>query len=244
MKQAILGMALISAPLLADEVYLKGGGQISGEIVRQDATSVTIDIGAGTLGVQRSNVVRIEEGASPLQEYRTRAAAIPPGDAEAWRVLARWAGGQGLATQARDAWSKVVKILPADAEANRALGRVQMDGRWVSEEESYLARGFVKFEGEWMKPDERQAILATRQARAEADRQALDAQLRAQQQAAADQQARERAEHDAYWNNDFPESGDPVYWGWGSGALYWPSVPARGNRPQRPTTLPAGGRRR
>ena len=56
MKRALLVLTLFSfsAPLLGDEIYLKGGGQLSGEIVEQTESTVTIDIGAGTFGVKMS----------------------------------------------------------------------------------------------------------------------------------------------------------------------------------------------
>lgn len=237
---ALIGLA--ATPLLADEVHLKGGGRISGVVVEQTAENVTVDIGAGKMTVRMSTVLKIEKSTSPLQEYRARAEAIAAGDAEAWRELAKWAQGSSLATQAREAWSEVAAIVPGDPEANRALGRVELDGSWVTEEESYLARGFVEFEGEWMMPAERQAILAERSAEEAADRAALDAQIRADQQAAADREAQEQAEHDAYWNS-LPQLGDPVYWGWGSAPVYWPSAPVDPGRPGRATTLPARGSR-
>ena len=150
MRRGIVVIALVAAPLLADDVYLRGGGQITGEIVEQTDETVTVNIGGGTMSVRMSSVVRIEKGASPIQEYRARAEKIPAGDAEAWRELARWAADEGLATLSGQAYSRVVAILPNDPEANRALGRVQLDGRWVTEAESYRAQGFVEFEGEWM----------------------------------------------------------------------------------------------
>ena len=245
MKRALLVIALMAAPLLGDEVYLKGGGQISGQIVAQDDKTVAVDIGGGTLGVQMSTVVRIEKTTSPLQEYRARAAKLDRDDLDGWRELARWVENQALANQAREAWMQVDQIAPGDPEANRALGRVELNGEWVSEEESYLARGFVDFEGEWMTPDERQSIVAARQAQEEADRRELQEQILAHQQAEYEREAREQAEHDAYWNS-LPMYGDPLYYGgYGGGAVYWPTVPARpiaGNRPNRPAQLPARGR--
>lgn len=245
MKRSVVLIALVAAPLLADEVYLKGGGRISGVVVEQTAENVTVDIGAGNMTVRMSTVVRIEKRTSPLEEYRAQAAAIAADDAEGWRELARWAEDRALSSQAREAWKRVLEIAPNDADANRALGKVELDGRWVTEEESYLARGFVEFEGEWMTPAERQSIVAARQQEEEADRRALEAQIRADEQAAAEREAAEQAEHDAYWNS-LPQYGDPLYWGWGGGAVYWPTVPGqptRGNRAGRPATLPARGSR-
>ena len=224
MKRVIVVIALAAVPVFADDVYLEGGGQVTGEIVEQTEDSVTVDVGGGgTITAHMSNVVRIEKSTSPLQEYRARAGSISAGDAEAWRKLARWATGNALSSQAAKAYSQVVAILPDDQEANRALGRVQVDGRWVTEEESYLAQGYVEFEGEWMTPGERQQILASRQTREVADRQANDAAIQsieAEQKAEKEQKA---AEREAAQRDGLPRYGDPVYWGWGGGPSYWPS---------------------
>ena len=224
MKRAIVVIALAAVPVFADDVYLQGGGQITGEIVEQTEDSVTVDIGGGaTISAHMSNVVRIEKSTSPLQEYRARAAKIPAGDAEAWRKLARWATGNALSSQAAKAYSQVVAILPDDQEANHALGRVQVDGKWVTEEESYLAQGYVKFENEWMTPGERQQILASRQASKQADRQANDAAIQsidAEQKAEKEQK---EADTEAFRRDGLPRVGDPVNWGWGAGPSHWPS---------------------
>ncbi|MBP1642222.1 MAG: hypothetical protein H6Q03_891, partial [Acidobacteria bacterium] len=49
MRRVVLTIALVTSPLFGDEVYLKGGGQISGAIVERSDESVTVDIGGGTL---------------------------------------------------------------------------------------------------------------------------------------------------------------------------------------------------
>ena len=110
MRRGIAVVALVAAPLFADDVYLKGGGRVTGEIVERSDESVTVNIGSGTISVRKASIVRIEASVSPSQEYRQRAAAIPAGDAEAWRELARWATGNALATQAGQAWSRVVEM--------------------------------------------------------------------------------------------------------------------------------------
>jgi hypothetical protein len=240
-RRGVAIIALAAAPLLADDVYLRGGGQITGEIVERTADSVTVDVGGGTLTVRTSSIVRIEESVSPVEEYRARAARIREGDVEGWRELARWATGGALGTMASQAWSKVVAIVPDDPEANRALGRVQLDGRWVSEEESYRARGYVKFESEWMTPGEQQAILGDRRAREEADRQAEAARLQAEEQAKKEREAREAAEHDIWRGSAVP--GDATYWPWGSGIVYWPATPVQPPASGMPSSMPIGGPR-
>lgn len=233
MKRAIVVIALAAAPVFADEVYLRGGGKFSGEIVEQTDDSVTVDIGGGVIQAPMASVVRIEKGTSPLQEYRTRAAATPAGDAEAWRNLARWAQKQALSTQAWDAYSRVVEILPDDEEANRALGRVQLGGRWVSEEESYRARGYVEFEGQWVTPGEKQEILRERQARETAERRENQAKVQEIQAEIDAEKRRENAEYEARRTryDRLPEYGGPTPLSWGSGVVYWPQ-PARAARGQ------------
>ena len=224
MKRAIVVIALAAAPVSADDVYLKGGGRFSGEIVEQTEDSVTVDIGGGVITAPMSSVVRIEKGRSALQEYRERASNVPAGDAEAWRELARWAQKNALSSQAWEAYSKVLEILPDDEEANRALGRVQLDGRWVTEEESYRARGYVEFEGEWMTPAERKAIRNERQAREKKERQENQAQIREVQ---AEIDAEKRREDEEFKRrttryDHLPEYRGPTHTGWGPSVTYWP----------------------
>ena len=154
MRTLILGLAAVLLPLpaSADEVYLKGGGQVSGRIVSRTATLIEIDVGAGRIGVTPASVLRIEEGRSPLHEYEDRASRLGPGDVEGWLALGDWARTLGLGSQATAAYNRALSAAPGDPRANAALGRVVIDGRWVSEDEGYRAKGFVRFEGEWIDP--------------------------------------------------------------------------------------------
>ena len=228
----VVVLALAAAPLLGDELFLKGGGRVTGEIVNETAEAVTVDIGAGNMTVPRSSVVRVERSASPLQQYRAQAASLAPDDVEGWRKLGRQAEGQGLTLQAREAFAKVKAVVPDDPEANQALGLVLHDGRWVTEKESFAARGFVLFEDEWMAPAERQAILDERQAREDADRQALDAQIAADEAEQAEREAREETENNI-WNGPLDQPGN---YGYGYGPVYWPAQP--GNLPGSSTWEP------
>ena len=233
--QAIaLVLALAAAPALGDVLFLKGGGRVTGEIVNETEEAVTVDIGGGKMTVPKSSVVRVETSVSPLQQYRAQAAGIAPADVEGWRKLGRWAAGQGLATQAREAFGKVKAVVPNDPEANQALGLVLLDGHWVTEKESFQARGFVQFEGEWMMPAERQAILNERQSIAEADRQALEAQIQAEQAERAEREARE-AEESSIWNGPLDQYRSDWDNGiYGYGPVYWPAQPLTAPAPSRP----------
>jgi hypothetical protein len=191
-------LALVPALASADEVLLKGGGRVSGRIVSRTDTAVQVDVGAGIVTVPMASVLSIEEKRSALDDYEERAAKLRANDVPGWLALARWSLSQGLGTQARRAYERVLGIDPQNVEANQALGRVLVDGRWVTELEVHRARGLVAFEGAWLTPAERDAILEQRDARfnellrLDAERRARDAERRA-----AEAEARAQATVDA-----------------------------------------------
>ena len=230
-------LALLPALVHADDVILKGGGKISGRILSRTATSVEVDVGAGTVTVAMTSVVRIDQRRSVLDDYHERAGKLAADDRQGWLELAKWASSQGLGTQARAAYEKVLAVDPGNAEANKALGRVLLDGRWVTEAESFAARGYVQFEGEWMTPAEQDAILRQRAATEAAELARLDAERRAQdaEARAADAEARARAAETAVPGN----AGYPMYWGgWGPGPPVWPVQPIAPARPRPPVARP------
>lgn len=214
---------LVPMLLRADEVYLKGAGVLSGRIVEQTETTIKVDVGDGKIGVPMSRVERIVKGRSPLDEYDDRASKLGPKDARGWRSLGRWASEQGLSSQSRHAYQNVLSSTPDDPEAREALGFVQIDGRWLTEEDGYRARGYVKHEGEWMTPAEaqsEQASAAAADARWESEKRAVEADVAAREAAAEKLESEER-EREA---EEERRSHYPVYWGgWGYGASYWPS---------------------
>ena len=220
-----LVLIAVSAASWADVVYLNSGGKMEGRIVSQTETSIEVDIGAGTLTFPMTSVDRIEKGRTPLDDYDEKVAALGPNDRDGWLGLARWASSAGLGKQSRDAYEHVLTLDPANAEANRAIGRVELDGKWVTEDEAYRARGYVQFEGQWMTPAEQDSILRGReadQAAAQARAQTADAQARE-----AEARARE-AEAEAQRSTNQR----PLYWGtWGPGPRVWPTNPADHGNP-------------
>jgi hypothetical protein len=236
----VLAAALLSPATRADEIFLTSGGQLSGRIVSRTADQVEIDVGAGRIAVPASSVVRIEEGLSALQDYEERAGRIAPGDADGWVALGDWASRQGLGSQAREAYNRALAASPTDPRANEGLGNVHVDGRWVSEDDGYRAKGYVKFEGEWMTPNEHDAILRERAFEAEQDRQRQESDQRmrdAEQKAAEAEERAKKAEADAAQAST---DGLPLWYGWGAGPVVWPAGPIV-SRPIRnpPATRPA-----
>src|SRR5262245_4760441 len=117
----VLSMALLGGAVRADEVILKSGGKVSGRVVSRTEKSVEVDVGAGRISVPMSSVVRIEDGRSALHEYEERAGRIAAADVEAWVALGEWAAGQGLSSQAREAYHRALAAAPNDPRANAGV---------------------------------------------------------------------------------------------------------------------------
>ncbi|HEX5042474.1 MAG TPA: hypothetical protein VFV75_06185 [Candidatus Polarisedimenticolaceae bacterium] len=243
MKRLLWALLLLPSLAAADEVFLRGAGSISGRIVEQTADAVTVDVGAGQISVPMANVERIAKGKTALDEFDARAARLKPEDVEGWKGLGNWAASQGLSSQARQAYEKVLAVAPDDLEARDALGYVRVEGKWLTEEEGYRAKGYVRYDGEWMTPAEVQMAKAD-----EAAEQAARDRERKENEAAAaaaqkDYEAQRAAERERQEDDDWIENTGqyPVYWGgsYGYGLTYWPSTPVVPSRPARPAHLPA-----
>jgi hypothetical protein len=162
----------------ADEVVLKSGRSLVGEIIERTATNVTIEIGPGRVTFPLAAVDHVVSGPSALGTYRERARSLDPEDAAGWLALGYWARARGLATQANAAFERVIAIEPSNEQAQSALGHVRVGDRWMTREEGYRAQGLVEFRGEWLTPQERDARLAQMQMEADIERQRIESELR------------------------------------------------------------------
>jgi hypothetical protein len=223
LRRAPLLLFLLPAALHADQVFLKDAGSITGKIVEQTDTNVRVDVGGGIVGVPMDRVERIEKGRCALDDYNDRAKKLAPTDVEGWKKLARWASQAGLPAQAQDACKHILKIAPNDRQANEALGFVELNGRWVTEAESFRARGYVEYDGEWMTPAQAQVAqtkAANDEARRDAEARARDAEAAAREAEARTKEAEERAKKAEAAQN----YSAPLYWGgWGYGVSAWPA---------------------
>jgi hypothetical protein len=217
MKAAIVVGALVLAlPLVtgADEVYLRSGGRLSGVVVERRADAIVVDVGPGRVTLPAALVTRVVEGTPAFALFRERAARLADADMSGWLALAAWARDHELLTQSRQAFEHVLSVDPGNAVAHRELRHVVVEGRWMTAEEGYRARGYVFFEGGWITPEERAGLIAERASEAQARQAELEAEARIREAdaraRAAEAEAR-RAEAAAY-----PTSGIPLAMTYGS----------------------------
>jgi hypothetical protein len=219
---AFLAAGLIGAAVAgADEIVMRTGGRIEGGIVDQTPTTVVVDTAPGRVTLPMSRVARVVRSRSSLDAWRERSASLDAGDVQGWASLARWAEQAGLGTQANEAWQRVLASDPANAEANQALGRMQVDGAWLAEEEAYRVRGFVRFDGRWVSRAEHESLVRERAADEAADQQRQEAGLRVREAEARAREAEARArEAEAANSQPADEGGIPFWYAYGGGGYY------------------------
>lgn len=181
----ILAVAVFSVSLMvasttatADIFHLKSGGKVEGKLVSQDATSYTVQTKFGSQTLQKSDVDRVEEKAfsggdasAKKAEYKERLGKTDPRDANAHYELGMWAKNNKLTKEANKSFRKAIQLDQNHEGANKALGRVQYEGLWVSPgeakrlnaekaNEEYRAKGLVQYKGEWVKKSDIEHIEA------------------------------------------------------------------------------------
>jgi hypothetical protein len=219
----MLSAAAVAPSASPDEIYLRGGGRVSGVIVERTESTVSIETAPGRLTLSMKRVLRIVEARSAVEEFQERAAALADHDVAGWAALARWAAERDLVTPSREAWQRVLALDPAHPEANDALGRVQLDGQWMSEGEAYRAQGYVPYEGRWVTPAEHEALVRERAAEEAADLERREADLRVREAEARAREAEARArEAEASANASIPDGSLPIWWGGVGLPLYLP----------------------
>ncbi len=150
----LLGLAAV-LPARADLLYPKGGGAPVEGRVEDDGTSPTVKVrlpGGGTLSYLRDRVDRIERGPLPEEEYRQRLEVMAGDDVQAHLTLGSWCLGKGMRREAAERFQWVLRLSPGNAEALAALGYVQEQGIWMSEEEAHVLRGDRRHAGRWLAP--------------------------------------------------------------------------------------------
>jgi hypothetical protein len=237
-RDGLLGTALLvlvaAGPLAADEVHLTSGGVVRGIVVEEGSQRVVVETPPGRVSIAASRVARVVREHSSLAELRRRSERLAPEDADGWLALGEWARARQLETGARGAFERVLALDADNAVAQQALGRVRVDGRWLTPDEARRASGLVPFEGEWLTPSEVELRLAQRaqeadltRARIESEARVREAEARAR---AAEAEAR-RAEAEA-------ASGAWGYGGawWGAGWIgpSWPGYGPGGGHPTHP----------
>ena len=159
------------APLHADEITLKDGRVIDGEVVSKpgdDQVEIRTRTGGmiAVLHVKAGEITGIHYGKTEQQKrqeaFDAKRAALTKSDgtADQWWALAEEAKALGENPVFRQLAQTAVAHDSDFAPARAALGQVKQDGKWMKPAEAAAARGEVFFRGKWVQAAEREGILA------------------------------------------------------------------------------------
>jgi hypothetical protein len=116
---AVLPLALLAAPILADTVYLKDGSTIDGTVIKSDAEAVVIEIGSGNTTLRAADVARIEKND---KKGETTTLSILRAKQHADALDRR----TGLTAKQRDAVRAAIEPLWSPDEAERSAARKKL----------------------------------------------------------------------------------------------------------------------
>jgi hypothetical protein len=183
-----LPLVLLCGTAAADEVTLKNGSKLTG-IVRdsKDPNKIEMEIGVGVIRLDKKDVLSVEKGESPLQQYYEKWEQVKTSEKAAdYLELARFAKENNLPKFLRSLYEVVLRFDPENAEARKFLGFEKYQGKWMTRVEVNRAKGLVEFEGRWMTTAERELILSKR----------LESKLKREEELAERKRRKEEAERE------------------------------------------------
>lgn len=151
---AVFSFAAISA---GDEVTLKDGRVIEGDVTEDDGKVLKIRLRKGTVTLDRADVVSVVEKPTPEQEYEERLSRLAAGDAAAQLEFALWAGSHGFEDEAVRHLLEAHRLDPALERAEAELKKRDyhlVEGVWKDAETYYPSIGWYKLDGRWYHPVE------------------------------------------------------------------------------------------
>ena len=145
----VLFLGAWSSVAFADEVTLKNGAKLEGTI-QEDGDKVIVDVGNGTIVLNRSEIRSISKPDELVQDYDRRYGAVKPDDAEGYYRLALWARQNGLKSRSERLLKSVIDLDPNHEGARRSLGYIPYKGGWLTQDEFKSAIGLVRYRNEWV----------------------------------------------------------------------------------------------
>ncbi|MEE8106769.1 MAG: hypothetical protein V3T86_14650 [Planctomycetota bacterium] len=139
---------LLAASAAADDLILKDGTTLSGQVVEEGNHLNVVDRDRKYV-VKKSQVKSRVEARHFMDEYDARMAKLPDDDADAIFEFGKWLEENEWSTRAHRAYEEVLELDTDHRAARRALGYRLYEGEWVSPDELNRQKGLVQFEGRW-----------------------------------------------------------------------------------------------
>ena len=143
--------------LAPTRVYFKSGGSILGTIIsepKEDRKSYLVlrTSSGSVLKLDKSRIIqRVADNARTEQEYQKMLASVGNTPDDHWKMY-EWCKKESskFKEQIEFHLRQIVALDPSDDKAWQRLNYIEVDGRWVPEEQHYLSHGYVKRRGRWV----------------------------------------------------------------------------------------------
>jgi hypothetical protein len=140
------------AQLRADIFELAGAGEVRGELLNRDekprSKYVIKTPHGGKLTLEAKQVKRVVRQSTQDMEYEREKLKYPDTVNGQW-AIAEWCREKRMTKQRKPHLERVVELDPNHEKARRALGYVQSQGKWVTQEELKAENGYVRYRGQW-----------------------------------------------------------------------------------------------
>ncbi len=152
-RRHLLGLmlaVLITPAIVHGDIYeLKDGGEIAGDLQRNDGGDYLIKTtDGGLISVSRDQLQRIVPQNELSAEY-AHLARTTPDTADGHRQLAQWCNQHGMLPEADRHLARVAELDPADDAARRSLGYLRVGNRWLTHDQVMTLRGMQLWEGKY-----------------------------------------------------------------------------------------------
>ena len=150
---AFAGLVILAtSPVLADIVFLKGGGQVEG-VVTDLGSKVKIQGLNGSVLVRKSKIADHMKTPFVTEIYADKLRGIDAENADAHYRLAMWCRRNGLPKQGSLHLDRTLELDPDHERARGTLGHVNFKGVWLTAaaavDASMAERGFLRYQGRW-----------------------------------------------------------------------------------------------
>lgn len=164
---AILAGSWHVGHLAADVITLRNGGEIAGEILKDEAPGAKTGgetsllsirtLSGSVIVVAKGEVESINRRRVVIEQYEARARTVAD-TVEAHWELAEWCREKGLKEQRESELLRIVELEPDHELARRGLGHVRHEGAWTTRDAIMASRGYIKHKGRYVLPQELELI--------------------------------------------------------------------------------------
>jgi hypothetical protein len=170
----LVSLLVPGGPVLADTLVLKDGREFEGKLVSESGGVVKFKTAGGVLSFPREQIDRVEQGATPADEFKERLKKLDANDIEGRLALARWCREEKLFSQRKKLLAEILKLCPDHPGVRRENGQAFRDGKWVKADdvtsppvkagkvgEIGETRGKVAIPAGWERKDAAKSVTAT-----------------------------------------------------------------------------------